>query len=119
MRASNANRAATREPISRAATEAAPSAAFTPGPWRVIDPDKNGQPVVAAQDYEVATCWHHCVGSIEREARANAALISAAPELMAVVKRAIEMGVYSHSPDSNLMPAMLAAISKAEGRDND
>ena len=44
---------------------------FTHGPWSVGDDDKNGQAVVCAEHIEIATCWHHCVGSIEKEMRAE------------------------------------------------
>lgn len=54
----------------------------TPGPWFAAEDDSNGQAVVRNKDIEVATCWHHCVGAIEREMRANAQLISAAPDLL-------------------------------------
>ena len=54
----------------------------TPGPWTVTYLDKNGQSIVKAEHIEVCTCWHHCVGSIEREMHANARLIAAAPDLL-------------------------------------
>jgi hypothetical protein len=43
--------------------------------------DHAGQRVVRNEDIEICTCWHHSVGSIEREMEANAALIAAAPAL--------------------------------------
>lgn len=60
--------------------------AHTPGPWEVAEPDRNGQAIVRAAEYEVATCWHHCLGSIEKEMEANARLIAAAPELLVALK---------------------------------
>ena len=54
----------------------------TPGPWEVDYIDDNGQIVIRGKDYEIATCWHHCVGSIEKEMYANANLIATAPELL-------------------------------------
>lgn len=54
----------------------------TEGPWTVDRLDRNGQAVVKAEHIEVATCWHHCVGSIEKEMYANARLIAAAPDLL-------------------------------------
>jgi chromosome segregation ATPase len=53
----------------------------TPGPWEVGDFDKNGQRVIRSQFYEIATCWHHCVTSIEREMQANAELLAKAYEM--------------------------------------
>lgn len=61
-------------------------AVHTPGPWRVAYDDHNGQAVVSSEHTEIATCWHHCVGSIEKQMRANARLIAAAPELLAIAE---------------------------------
>lgn len=49
----------------------------TGGEWRVGEPDANGQPTVSDKYIELLSCWHHSVGSIEKEAHANAALIAA------------------------------------------
>lgn len=62
--------------------------AFTHGPWFVTDDDSVGQAVVRNADIEVCTCWHHCVGSIEKEMRANARLIAAAPAMYEALKHA-------------------------------
>lgn len=59
---------------------------FTQGPWFVGEDDSNDQAVVRGEHIEVATCWHHCVGSIEREMRCNALLIASAPELLAALR---------------------------------
>lgn len=47
----------------------------TPGPWFLGAPDSNGQAVVHGPHFEIATCWHHSVGNIEKEMHANAAFI--------------------------------------------
>lgn len=44
----------------------------TPGTWQVGADDRNGQAIIRNEHIEIATCWHHCVGSIEKEMRANA-----------------------------------------------
>ena len=54
---------------------------WTPGPWASDYLDQNGQRVVSGQHIEICTCWHHSVGSIEKEMEANAHLIAAAPDL--------------------------------------
>jgi len=54
----------------------------TPGPWSVDYLDHNGQRVVRAEHIEVCTCWHHSVGSIEKEMEANARLIAEAPAML-------------------------------------
>jgi hypothetical protein len=54
----------------------------TPGPWKVAGDDINGQAIVRGEHVEIATCWHHCLGSLEIQMRANARLIAAAPELL-------------------------------------
>lgn len=47
----------------------------TAGPWEVSYHDANGQRIVSNKHIEICTCWHHCVGSIEKEMEANAAFI--------------------------------------------
>ena len=58
----------------------------TPGPWEVDYLDKNGQRVIWQEHIEIATLWHHSVGSIEKEMEANAALVvamrNALPDLL-------------------------------------
>lgn len=54
---------------------------WTPGPWYCGYLDKHHQRVVSSAFFEIATCWHHCVGSIEKEMEANAHLIAASPTL--------------------------------------
>ena len=58
----------------------------TPGPWEVDYLDKNGQRVIRQEHIEIATLWHHSVGSIEKEMEANAALVvamrNALPDLL-------------------------------------
>ena len=54
----------------------------TPGEWRVAEDDQNGQAIVRAEHTEICTCWHHCVGSIEQQMRANARLIAGAPAML-------------------------------------
>lgn len=50
----------------------------TSGRWEVGDLDRNGQRIVRNEHIELATLWHHSVGSIEKEMEANAAAIVAA-----------------------------------------
>lgn len=64
----------------------------TPGPWEVDYLDKNGQRVIRQEHIEIATFWHHSVGSIEKEMEANAALVvamrNALPDLLDAAERA-------------------------------
>ena len=104
--------------------------AHTPGPWRVAYVDRNGQSVVMGEHIELATCWHHCIGSIEREMHANARLIAAAPDLLKFaqfVLQGCENGSVKSKPTMNLDPnaaslkieslsdVARAAITKATG----
>jgi hypothetical protein len=81
---------------------------YTPGPWEVAYHDANGQAVVKAKYFEIATCWHHCVGSIEREMEVNARLIAAAPDLLDALLEALEFiedhADVSDGPDGSLRP---------------
>lgn len=100
----------------------------TPGPWEAAYLDQNGQRVVRGEDIEVCTCWHHCVGSIEKEMEANARLISAAPELLEALRAAVDCGMVPKSSASEggavgyasqvkVADQIRAAIAKAEGRE--
>lgn len=62
----------------------------TEWPWFVGDLDKHGQRIVRNHHIEICTCWHHSVGSIEKEMEVNARLIAAAPELYAALEAAQE-----------------------------
>ena len=68
---------------------------ITPGPWEVAGLDRNGQAVVKSKHIEICTCWHHSVGSIEKEMFDNARLIAAAPQLYA---QASVLSLLAHSP---------------------
>jgi hypothetical protein len=62
----------------------------TPGPWTVAEDDINGQAIVRGRHTEIATCWHHCLGSLEIQMRANARLIAAAPEMWDLIVELFE-----------------------------
>jgi hypothetical protein len=47
----------------------------TEGPYQEYPDDQNDQAVIGGAHFEIATFWHHCVGSIEKEMRANAAFV--------------------------------------------
>lgn len=59
----------------------------TPGPWEIGEDDRNGQSIVRGEHTEIATCWHHCVGSLEKQMRANAILIATAPDMLTTLDR--------------------------------
>jgi hypothetical protein len=109
----------------------------TPGPWRVDSDSGNDAEaeVIVAADRTI--CWTADTFSDEEgavitdEDRANGRLIAAAPELLAVVRMAIDyandtkeiFGINFSGDDAesydNLMDAAEAAINRAEGRDDD
>ncbi len=67
--------------------------AATPGPWETQGLDKAGQAIVGNKYIELFTCWHHSVGSIEKEMRSNATFIALANpatilELCALLEKA-------------------------------
>ena len=86
--------------------------AHTEGPWHVAEDDANGQAVVSSQHTEIATCWHHCVGSIEQQMRSNALLIAAAPDLLAACVALLDDG-HSFESEGMARDAARAAIAKA------
>lgn len=89
----------------------------TPGPWEVAYQDKNGQSVVKGKHIEVATCWHHCVGSIEKEMHSNARLIAAAPDLLEALQMLLKRVIvgYDGLPQGYGVSKARAAIAKATG----
>jgi len=88
----------------------------TSGPWSVDQLDDNGQRVVRGEHIEIATCWHHCVGSIEKEMEANAHLIAAAPDLLDALRDALAYMDRGTWPGYDPVQTAKRAISKAEGR---
>jgi hypothetical protein len=97
--------------------------AHTPGPWEVVTGIlKNGHMAIVAGDYGIAKVWDKEPGK-SNENVANANLIAAAPELLALVTE-----IYGFWADvdmserqllqafARLAPEMNAAIAKAEGR---
>lgn len=87
----------------------------TPGPWEVAYLDRNGQSVVKAEHIEVATCWHHCVMSIEEEMHSNAHLIAAAPELLEALREVKGMMYAQGMLNTPVGAQVCAAIAKATG----
>ena len=93
----------------------------TPGPWKVIGPTMSGLEIVAeGRAAEVATVYDGCRCD-NSDAKDNAALICAAPYLLAALTALIT----AHAGDLNqtTMTAKLhawdlahAAVAKAEGR---
>ena len=90
------------------------NAQHTLGQWSVDYLDLNSQRVVMGEHFEICTCWHHSVGSIEKEMEANARLISAAPDLLEALNAIIDGQMWSMSSDK--FAAAKAAIAKAVSR---
>ena len=88
---------------------------WTPGPWDSDYLDQNGQRVVSGQHIEICTCWHHSVGSIEKEMEANAHLIAAAPDLYAALELIRNNEVVRAVCPSPLWGKMADAMIKARG----
>lgn len=92
----------------------------TPGPWTVAEDDINGQAIVRGRHTEIATCWHHCLGSLEIQMRANARLIAAAPELLEALEaclarlQIVDTEAIKNSYHLPVIKAA-AAINKAKG----
>ncbi len=98
---------------SQAATNAEPSASFTPGPWHAMTDavysGSRGQNIVASTD----------VGTTNWGGRnANARLIAAAPDLLHALRLCVQRIAHPNlSPDANVvLERAVAALAKAEGR---
>lgn len=88
----------------------------TPGPWEIGELDMNGQRIVRGEHIEICTCWHHCVGSIEREMEENARLIASAPDMLEALEEALEWdGVDDYGVEAVWANKARAAVSKAKG----
>lgn len=97
----------------------ADEAKHTPGPW-VVDPtgSAGGFEVNSTADpwKAIVTVEANCLGAgevSESEAEANAQLIAAAPDLLAVCKRIVAGGMSYPKYDRDLAAA---AVAKAEGK---
>ena len=94
-------------------------AEHTPGPWRVAYLDCNRQSVVMGEHIEIATCWHHSVGSIEKEMHANARLIAAAPDLLEALRVLLSLHEVRAAVTTDAWNAAMedarAAVTKAVG----
>jgi hypothetical protein len=105
-----------------------PGAAFTPGPWEVFfptdDPDAGAvRPGIDAVDGPTLILWgtdedgEGVYGETPEQAKANAYLIAAAPDLLAALKdvlriaRAASIGI---TGNAKRIAAAEAAITKAE-----
>jgi hypothetical protein len=98
----------------------------TPGPWRVIlDTVRDGDISVLSDGLQAVAlidCREHPddTEDVPREAAlANARLIAASPELLAVVKEYLEWGAMTGSDRDLFDERFRAAIAKAEGRSHD
>ena len=93
----------------------------TLGPWAVDILDGNGQRNVRGQHFEICTCWHHSVVSIEKEMEANARLIAAAPELLEALEEfeaeydKVDLAKAEPPELTAAVLAARAAIAKAKG----
>ena len=86
----------------------------TPGPW-IINPrqvDSSPYQILDKDDHEIAATIYGPTGGIE-EAKANARLIAAAPELLAILKRLREQNYQIKTAD---VEDVDRALSHAEGR---
>ena len=88
----------------------------TPLPWELSDHDANGQRIVRGEHIEICTCWHHCVGSIEKEMEANAAFIVQACNSHDDIVAALEAMYAIHTGEhaDNYQEALTKALNKAE-----
>ena len=87
---------------------------FTKGHWFVDGDDAHGQAIVRSEHLEIATFWHHSVGSIEKEMRHNANLAAAAPELYEALEEAANSSGFQYM-FSETRDKINAALAKARG----
>ena len=95
----------------------------TPGPWRFDEKQIHGDVMAFDPERSRAVCVaqihnERTAGTPNEQARANARLIAAAPELLAELKKALEFVVATHGGenDGDIQEDIRAAIQKAEGK---
>lgn len=97
-----------------------PKSQHTPGPWAVSG-DQITVPAVshAGKSARVALVYHSSQThpDVRRQAGANAALIAAAPEMLAVLKRLVQWSESGVPYSSTVTDEAEAAIAKAEQGD--
>lgn len=79
--------------------------AFTPGPWEIVAGSNSGMESaigVAAEDYYIADVWGD-VDHLKSAAQANAALIAAAPDMLAALNRVTE-ALFSDAVNGHALP---------------
>jgi hypothetical protein len=95
------------------------AAQITPAPWAIARCGENDPKPCGIYSESIATGMICSIGTQHENAKANAYLIAAAPDLLAAARLAneelIALGVGSSA--SPALRALWAAISKAEGRD--
>ena len=85
--------------------------AHTPGPWFVTTQDDYPTGEVSADPMGV----RHIVTTYCDDAKANARLIAAAPELLAALGRLLESGDVLDAADAGALKQARAAIARATG----
>jgi hypothetical protein len=91
-------------------------AGHTPGPWRASKSPKDGWFIVDRDDHLAHNLLY---GLPDAELEANARLMAAAPELLALCREAlaaVEALDEEYPSDDRLAARIAAAIAKAEGR---
>ncbi len=93
----------------------------TPGPWRVVKTRQGGLDVTQLRcNRSIAMLYGTHVASRSKKSWANAALLSAAPELLECAKIlavvACEDGFPNEDERANALKKVIAAIAKATGK---
>jgi len=95
------------------------SAAHSPGPWTILPGVYDTNPETASEfphGPEIQAGSHGIIASLPMYGELNAALIAAAPDMLAALKGVLDP---DEANDSGLRPewkAVADAIAKAEGR---
>lgn len=84
----------------------------TPGPWRVAEPVCSVGRTVWRGDADTNANWHRICRNVTNPA--DAALIAAAPELLAALRGLLDALARDHADFGNECDAARAALAKAE-----
>lgn len=94
------------------------SAKHTPGPWAIEDGgivEASGAPVCVLYTADDFPCWDGPEGQLEAECEANAALIAAAPDLLALCEAMVAAVDGSHAQVMATVARMKVLIAKVKG----
>lgn len=89
---------------------------YTPGPWRVYAEHDVAYGEIGECHTVHLILSHHPLCVVTEESKANAALISAAPDLLRACKQLLSLSLPVDVSGQRMVDEAVAAVAKAEGK---